>query len=351
MRSMTSVLTFAVLAAFAADVFAEHAPELEAEMRRAGFRDSQVARVEAGGLVTRLLPEQDDNAAFVVGVGRIAGSAGAFVEAIRSIGRPGSQPPAGRTLQVGRFGMPPTIDDLEPLCLGPRDLHALARCRVGDCDIQVSRRTMEVARGIGWRAAGADVQAAQLLKTALLERVRAYLREGSPSMPAYDDSYEPERVATGLAHILEISPEVLERNRPFYQYLLGFPSSARPPHQEDFLYWSKERLLNSVVSIVHVFIQREEGADEPRYYVALKHIYDSHYFLAYAEFLTLLPEPGSAKGFYLVRSVRALINPPRGWLRGLLLGRIKHAMRDQLAEDMAREKRLAESTGPRSLEP
>ncbi len=162
-------------------------------------------------------------------------------------------------------------------------------------------------------------------------------------MAVYDDGVAPEPVARGLARILEYSPELLARNPAFYDYVQRYPAAPRPANVEEFVFWSKERLMNPLVSVVHVFIQRVEAPDGERYDLALKHVYDSHYFLAYAEFMTLLPRPDGEPGCYLVRSVRALINPPRGLLRGILLGRIKRAMRSQLADDMAHGRQLAET--------
>jgi hypothetical protein len=80
--------------------------------------------------------------------------------------------------------------------------------------------------------------------------------------------------------------------------------------------------------------------------IALKHIYDSRFFLAYAEFLETVPDSPAGDGFYLVRSVRARIDPPR-WFRGFLLGKIKRAMRNAMAADLERARRRLEDRGPR----
>jgi len=338
---LTSGAAVLLMLATAHHAFADGAPDLEAEMRACGFSSAQIAAVEAGGLVTRLVPQSGDNVAFVVGVTRVAGPASAFVDEIRRLGRPDSQPPTGRTLQAGRFATPPTMEDLQPLRFERQDLRDLSRCRVGDCDLQLSRQTMGLASGIDWRAPAADERAAQLLKSALVETALAYVREGPAAMAVYDDDAQPVRAADGFARILERRPQVLARNPSLYEYLLRRSSAVPPPGVEGFVFWSKERLQKPVVSIVHALLQRREGPDGPCFDVVLKHVYDSHSFLAYAEFLTLLPRPGSDDGFYLIRSVRALINPPHGLFRGPLLGRIKHAMRDQLNEDLSRRRRGA----------
>jgi len=121
----------------------------------------------------------------------------------------------------------------------------------------------------------------------------------------------------------------MEYDPDFWHYLLAFPE-ATLPGVESFVYWSKDKIRKPVVSIVHACIQRVEKGGSS-YFIALKHIYDSHYYMANAEFLTLVPDRGAKTGFFLVHSLRARIDPPRK-LRAVLLGKIKGAMRDELVE-------------------
>jgi hypothetical protein len=330
----------AVLPAFAQDA----GGEFVAQMRDAGFSNAQIAEARAGGIVTRILPQREDNAAFVTGVARIAAPAEAFAEGIRHIE---SLRSGGRMLQIGRFRMPPTTEDLQALVVEARDLDDLRRCRVGDCDVQIGRHAMELLHAVDWKADDARERAAERTKEILVAQVKAYLNEGSAAMAIYDDNDTPESVRSALEQILATSPGVVRDNPAFYRYFLEFPGSARPPDVEDIFYWSKEQVRKPVTSLVHVCLQRVEENGRASYCVAMKHIYDSHYFLGYAEFLKALPEPGGAGGFYLVRSIRALIDPPRGWLRGLLLGKIKKAMRDALAQDLQRTKSRLELARPR----
>ncbi len=341
-RRRAVLLTTLVLTAFGDDSFAQPLGALESDMRAVGFTDAQIGAVRSGGLVTRLRLQREDNAAFVVAVTRIASPATTLLDEIRSVGRSGWTPAGERTLQTGRFSLPPVPADLQPLRLERQDLRDLARCHVGDCDVQLDRRTMAEAQRIDWRAADADTRAAELMKRVLLEHATAYLQEGSPAMAVYDDGPSPESAATGFEYILKNSPGLCGRDRPLCDYLLQSPEASPPPELEQFLFWSKSRVVKPVVSIVHAVIRHDEKAPAPRYDVVLKHVYDTHYFLAYAEFLSLLPEPGTTRAFYLVRSVRALISPPHGLLRGILLSRIKHGMRDQLAEEVALTRRRLE---------
>jgi hypothetical protein len=334
------VAAAAVLAALGRLATAAPAPHLEATrelaavMRAAGFSDSDLARVERGGVSTRILPQHEDNAAFVTGVTRVSTSATVLAERIRSIETFRS---GGRTLQIGRFSTPPRAEDLGPLVIERKDLEALRACRPGDCDVKIGRAAMEAIRALDWKQGNGGQRAAEVVKKILAERVRTYMEQGPPGMAVYDDNDRPESVALGFEQILRDSRSLVDRAPDFFEYVLRFPHEPPLPEVENFFYWSKQKVREPVVSLVHVCLQRRQTRGDVSYLVAMKHIYDSHYFLAYGEFLTLLPA-GDAGSSYLVRSIRALIDPPRGWFRGLLLGRIKSAMRDELARDLARTK-------------
>ena len=201
---------------------------------------------------------------------------------------------------------------------------------------------MDALRAIDWGSLDAKKRAAQVMKRLLVEQVETYAERGAPAMAVYDDNERPESVAAAFDQIMRDSPGLVRGNPEFYRYFIQFPRGVPPTNVENIFYWSKQKLREPVVSVVHMCLRRVDDCGATGYLVAMKHLYDSHYFLAYGEFLTLLPT-SDARGTYLIRSIRALIDPPGGWLRGLLLGRIKSAMRDELASDLARSRKGFES--------
>jgi hypothetical protein len=308
-----------------------------------GFSASDIVAAHAGSIVARQIPQADDAASFVIGVARIEAREERAVAALRSVD---TFRTAGRVTQSGRFESPPRAEDLEPLAFESQDLEDLRRCRVGDCDIRVDAEAMRLAAAIDWKSAGAHTQASAILKRALLGLTGDYLERGAPALWVYHESETPDDSAAAFAGLLSASPRLVALNDAFFRHVLAFPAAA-PPGVEAFVYWTKERLRRPIVSVVQAFLQRVPGERGERCFVALKHIYDSHYFRAFAEFIVVLPEDGAVpqRGFYLVRSVRASIDPPR-WLRGILLGRIKHEMRNALREDLASTRsRLEAATG------
>lgn len=315
----------------------EPSTNLEAYLARVGFSTSEIAQMRAGSVIGRVLPQKDDDAAFVVGVARIEATDEAFVEGIRSLEtfRTGE-----RVIETGRFGAPPSVENLQLLVFDRQDLEDLRKCRIGDCDIKLDAATIAPAKTVDWTASDSTVQASQVLKLALITQVKGYLERGAAGMAVYHDKEAPQGAAAEFARLLQAPPRLIQGD-PFQRYLLEFPS-ATLPDVENFLYWSKEKVRKPVVSLVHVCLQRVESGGEASYFIALKHIYDSHFFPAYAGFLTVIPDAGSAKGLYLVRSVGARIDRPR-WFGGMLLGRIKREMRTALTGDLMRTRRRLEA--------
>jgi hypothetical protein len=314
------------------------AGEPQGYMRTVGFSASEIAAMERGTAVARVLDEKDDNDADVLGVVRIAGTQAALIEAIRRIETFKSGP---LVLQIGRFSDPPRVADLDGLRFDSQDLDDLRRCRVGDCDLKVGGSTLELARRIDWKAPDAGERASRLIKEVIVRHVQRYLAEGEEALAVYDDDDHPHSVAAEFRKILEGSPNLRRYNPAFLRYLLDFPRSQLPD-VENFMYWSQEKIRKPVVSVVHACIQRVTRDGQTGYFVALKHIYDSHYFRANVEFLTLVPATRGTGGFYLVHDVRARLDPPHHF-RGMVLGKVKNAMKNALTQSLERTRRRLES--------
>ena len=334
----TQVLALAACLAF--DAWAQPpAREPQVYMWKVGFQDGEITDLESGKVVARVVPEKDDNEAVVVAVARIKARPESLVEAMRKIETFRS---GGRVLQIGRFSAPPRSEDLRALVFDPDDLDDFSKCRVGNCEIQAPAQAMELAHQVEWKKPAANARATELLKQALVRLTQTYLEQGSTGLVVYDNNATPVSVRAEIDKILQNSPNLMSYNPEFLQHLIEFPKGTLP-NAEDFIYWSKEKLLKPVVSVAHVCIQRVTRGPDTGYFIAIKHIYDSHYFLADTEFLTLVPDGGDKSRFYLVDVVRARLDPPRKF-RGLLLGKIKGSMKDAVATDVKATRQRLEST-------
>ena len=82
-----------------------------------------------------------------------------------------------------------------------------------------------------------------------------------------------------------------------------------------------------------------------RYAIADKHLSDTHYFRSRLE-LSWLLEGASPGDFYCVRLSLARVDPP-GWLKSLVLGRVKRATRNALEANLDRVRRSVEAAAKR----
>src|SRR5262249_15975338 len=152
----------------------------------------------------------------------------------------------------------------------------LSRCKPGDCELKVGARALELAHQVDWKAVDAKPKATRLIKQAMVKLVEAYLEQGTPAMAVYNDYDEPQSVVAETEKILRNSPNLARYNPEFVQYLIDFPKASLPD-VENFFYWSKSNLRKNVVSIAHVCIQKVTRDSDTGYFVAIKHLYDSHF--------------------------------------------------------------------------
>lgn len=303
--------------------------EARAYLKSVGFTDVDFVSLEGGSAVSRVVPRKEDNDVFIVGVVRIGAPAEALVAALQKIETFRNRLPI---VQIGRFSIPPRVEDLDGLTFEAKDLDALRACRVGDCDLKVGRQAMEAARKVDWKASDANAQASRVLKEVLVAQVKSYVQDGATAMAVYNDNEVPESTAAEVAKIVESEPTPLDFSPDLLKHVIDFPKTALPD-VESFVYWSKEKTRKTVVSVAHVSIETIPRDSGPAYVVAMKHLYDSHYFLANMEFLTLLPDNSDKRGFTLIHLLRARIDPPRSF-RGMLLGKMREGMREAIATDI-----------------
>ena len=249
----------------------------------AGFGDDDIRRLDRGEAISRNLPVQDRHEIAVAGALRMNIPSEFFVTRLRDIA---SFKRSNLVLQVGKFGEPPTIADLDGLTIDGGDIEDIRRCRVGDCALKLPAGAIERFRvEVDWSRPDAARQASALAKQMLLEQTLAYLDGGDGALAPNRDkkrdvspSQEFQQLMAGLqcAGVPAASRE----------YLARFPH-GNPARAENFFYWSKESFgLKSLISTTHVMIFRSTP-DGPTL-IASRGMYSSHYLDASVSLTWLL---------------------------------------------------------------
>lgn len=323
--AVAAVAIVAIGAAPASDL----PPELRALLARDfRFSSSDLADLEKGKAVTHRLGATAAGEIAAVGAVRVKARKETFVSRYRDI----VQFKRGAdVVEIGRFGNPPTLEDLAPLTIDKQDVD-VRTCRVGNCDIRLPAETIvRFQHEIDWKARDAEERAATLFKQVLLANVRAYL-SGSPGrIVQYDDDKRTVRPVDDFAGLLDSSPYIEALVPGLPSHLRTFPSNPLPG-AEDFLYWSKEKFgYTPFITVTHVVITHPTPAS---FVIASKDVYSSRYFDASLSLTIASDAVGAPDAFYLVYVNRSRANALKGTLSGLRRAIVERRARGSLDENL-----------------
>jgi hypothetical protein len=320
----------------ASSALAEEATARSFLRKAVGFNEAQLQAVEAGRVVTKLLPAADKPEIAAFGAVRLRGDHAAFVSRVRrelGVARSGAS-----ILQVGRFSNPPRIEDLAGLTLEQDDFDAARECRPGDCKIKLARSAMErIRREIDWKASDARTRATSLMRQMLVEYTTAYMRGGSAEMATYADKERPLDTSAEFRKLLVASPYLVEYVPELHRYLEEYPKGSLAGAEDVFYWWKDSFGPKATISMNHVTIWA--AAERGVAVIASKRIYASHYFQAGLDLLAVVAAPDG--GFYLMDLYRVRIDPPTGMLSGVILNKIRGGIERGVAEGLTAHVREA----------
>ena len=258
----------------------------------ARFSPTDLAQLDRGEAIARVL-ETDKREVAVVGAVRINAPQAGLFERYRDISNLKS---SDVVLGIGRFGTPPSADDLRGLPFEDYDLETIRKCRPGNCGVRLSAANMEqFARHVNWDGPEWRQQAAALWRRLLAADAAAYIAHGT--LGDYRNKSEPLHVAEEFELLFRSSNYLAILSPEFSAYLRQFP---RVPlaGAENILYWSKDDIHRPVTRMTHLALYpASPGARRPGL-IATKQIYAAHYFDAGLG-LTCAFDDGSS-GFYMV---------------------------------------------------
>ena len=249
--------------------------------------------------------------------------------------------------QIGRFGVPPRIGDLQPLTLDPEDVAELSKCRPGDCEVKLSAHAMTRFRDeVDWSSADAGRQADEVARSMVLDVLRAYQAHGNAALGAYVDGKRPLPVAEHFRSLLA-SRDTLPAPVPgLLAYLDGYPHGL-PDGADDFFYWTMVDFgMKPTIRLNHVTIcpLRDRMSTGVAYAIATKQLYASHYFHTTLELRFLLDrtDADGREGSALISITRSRNDGMTGF-RGLFLRPIiRRRSRDAVRSYLEHVKRQVE---------
>ena len=306
--------------------------EPHAFLRTAGFSEADLDRLDSGDPIARVL-DTDRRQVAVVGAVRIHASQAGLFSRYRNISNlKGSDV----VLEIGRFGTPPSADDLRALHFENYDLETIRRCKPGDCGVRLSGANMgRFAREVNWNAPDWRDQAARLWRQLIAADAAAYLSSGA--LGDYRNKAEPLDVAAEFAQLFAASRYFQAMAPEFFGYLERYPA-APLAGVENILYWSKDDINRPVTRVTHLALYPAPPGSARPGLIATKQIYAAHYFDAGLG-LTAAFDDG-AGGFYMVSVNRVRTRSLTGFMRSVVRSIVERRSREAM-EGILRSMKVA----------
>ena len=268
--------------------------------------------------VTRLLEAEPGKEVSVFGAVWIDAVPGAYVRLVKDIERFERGGPFRITKCISD---PPQLGDFASLDLPDDDIAALKTCRVGDCEIKLSREAVErIRQSIDWNKPTAREDARALFRKLLHEYVAGYVEGGNDRLAVYRDSERPTFVATEFKSMIDRMPELGDHLPELRAYLLGYPRVILPGGTS-FLYWQDVQFgLKPTIHVKHLVVADRPGLTA----VASKTIYANHYLWTALDLRVLVPDSSRGRGFWFVNVSRARSDGLSGFVGRLIRRRVQN---------------------------
>lgn len=297
---------------------------------KAAFDETDFATLHLNQPVVRSIPTSDKAEIAVSGLVNIRAVAEEFLRSYRdSMTRKSNT----AILEIGAFGLEPSLADLETLTLETRDIEDLKECVVGECQVKLSAAMIERFRKeINWDAADYESKVTSLFRQMLFEYVKDYRARGEAALIEYNDKRDQVSLADEQ-RTLNAAPSYVN------QFING--SKAGLELLEDALVWSKIKFgLKPVIAINHILIYKRNSDVGPQVLIASEQIYANHYFNASLALTAFVRVPDAPNGAYLVYENRSRtdgLEGPFGKLkRGVVEKKAVEGLRSILEHSKAR---------------
>jgi len=241
-----------------------------------GLTAKEVAAVDAGRAVAKVLPWGGPSEVYVFGAVLIEGTPETYLKVARDIQRLNR---ASGYLGVGEIPDRATVADLGTVAFDADDVKALKSCREGACEVQLPTASIQEFRsGVDFSRPDAADQANALARAMMLRLVRTYQQGGHRALGEYRDKQDPARIGEQFETMMSrasVLPDVLPELR---RYLLEYPNASLA-NAESFFFWEKVDFgLKPTIRVNHAVIYRGRTQGHDFGTVAIKQLYATHYF-------------------------------------------------------------------------
>ncbi len=257
-----------------------------------GLTAGDFAKIDAGEVFAKGTAAGDARDIATFGVVRARITPAFYVERLADIA---SFKKDDAVVQIGVFGRPPALGDVQALSLDEPDMRSLRECRVGQCGLQLPAETIHRFRSeVDWARGDAPQRANGLIHQMLVDYVTRYQQAGTTASMQYADRNDVTNVRNEFLSLASSDAGGWGQFGALRRHFVQFPG-APAPDARDLVYWSKEIVARrTVASVTHLAILPCANESPAAFAVGSKQIYGTHYFDASLGLTVLVPDPSSA---------------------------------------------------------
>jgi hypothetical protein len=300
-----------------------------------GLTASDFARLDAGEVVARGTAAGDARDIATFGIVRARITPAFYAERLADIV---TFKKDAAVLQIGVFGRPPAVRDVEGLTLDESDIRSLRDCRVGRCGVQLPADAIDrFRREIDWGHADARQRANGLMRQLLVDYVTRYQLAGTNASMQYADRDGVTNVRSEFLSLANSDAGGWGRFAALRRHLFEYPSAAAADAR-DLVYWSKEIVgRRPVASVTHLAILPGAAGSPAAFMVGSKQIYGTHYYDASLGLTVLVRDPSSASpATYVAYLNRSRVDIFGGMFGGVARKIVASKARGTVADQLGR---------------
>lgn len=300
-----------------------------------GLTASDFTRIDAGEVVAKGTASGDARDIATFGIVRVRITPAFYVERLADIA---SFKKDDAVVQIGVFGRPPALSDVEALSLDEPDMRSLRECRIGHCGLQLPAETINRFRAeVNWAGVDARQRANGLIHQMLVDYVRKYQQSGAAVTMHYADRDDVMDVRNEFLSLASSDAGGWGRFGILRRHFVEYPS-ASTPDARDLVYWSKEIVSRkTVASVTHLAIIPCASSSPAAFAIGSKQIYGSHYFDASFGLTVLVPDQSSpSPATYVAYMNRSRVDVIGGMFGGVAKKIISSKARSTVGDTLGR---------------
>jgi len=262
-----------------------------------GLNDEQIKNIRSGKAVAKILDSPTPDEVYVFGSVYVNSTPERYLKFASDIDALRKVP---NYLAIQKFSNPPKLSDLEGFTLEEEDIKELKKCQPEHCEIQLPSEAMDTFKqSINWSASDVADQVNRLGQKMALEALERYIQGGNTALGTYRDKHNPAVVADTFQRLLSRSKGLPAYLPALDQYLLDYPKANSDGIESEF-YWEKVNFgLKPTLRIVQAIVYRDKDSASPRYAIAVKQLYASHYFETALDLTVCVPDH-ERPGMYVI---------------------------------------------------